>query len=795
MNYIRTARVYDKLKKAETAFDPVVMSAPLGYGKTAAVKYFYRRKKVLTLDCVSGKLSEMPPYNEIRQSVVVIENAHRLRDENAYTYIKGLVRQRGIQTLILTRGEFPPYLSAEEMELDFVRINERDFVLNETETALFFKERGVSAEPDVIAEAARLSHGYPYALLSYANRMASGEPFSPALVEAAWYDMYRLWDNTLYNELDEDFRRFALSVCQYDEFSEEMAAFITGNSNVKQVIEYCINNTRHLLFKTNGNYSLRNEVQGFFCWKQDMTYSKNEVTENLNRGALFYETKGNIAKALEYYRRSGNTQSIKRLLIKNAEQHPGSGQYFELKDYYFGLPEDEIEDSPVLMAGMSMLYDIMLDPEKSEEWYRKLEEYRNAPYISREKKREARSRLAYLDIALPHKGTKGILRIMKNTFTLMTSGEIILPEFSVTSNVPSIMNGGLDFCDWSLNDTQIAKFMQKPLEMILGTYGKGLVNISLAESGFEKCSMQPYEVMTRCISGYEAAMHGGRIEIGFAAVGIQARQHISEGQLPSARRVYETFKRAVISSDAEFLLPNMEAFDVWLGLFAGNDESRKSFIEKIPEERNSFCSLNRYRSIIKLRCLIAENRLREPADLAFFLSGYFENYNRYFMQIENDLLTAVILYRLNDEHWHDNLVKALKKAEEYNFVRIISLEGQAVLPLLTKIQTDEISAAFMEKVINETEKTANFYPDYMKYIEKTDITLTSRETQILSMLCSGLSTDEICEKCGITYNGLKKHNKNIYQKLGAKNRAEAERKALQFGLIHRGAAKSGFERR
>ena len=78
----------------------------------------------------------------------------------------------------------------------------------------------------------------------------------------------------------------------------------------------------------------------------------------------------------------------------------------------------------------------------------------------------------------------------------------------------------------------------------------------------------------------------------------------------------------------------------------------------------------------------------------------------------------------------------------------------------------------------------------MKYIERTDITLTRREMQILSMLCSRLSTDEICKKCGITYNGLKKHNKNIYQKLGAKNRAEAERKALQFGLIHRGRVES-----
>ncbi|HAG04015.1 MAG TPA: hypothetical protein DCG28_01130 [Lachnospiraceae bacterium] len=39
----------------------------------------------------------------------------------------------------------------------------------------------------------------------------------------------------------------------------------------------------------------------------------------------------------------------------------------------------------------------------------------------------------------------------------------------------------------------------------------------------------------------------------------------------------------------------------------------------------------------------------------------------------------------------------------------------------------------------------------MKYIDRTDVTLTRRKMQILSMFCSGLSTDEICKKCGITY--------------------------------------------
>ncbi|MBR1476619.1 MAG: response regulator transcription factor [Lachnospiraceae bacterium] len=57
---------------------------------------------------------------------------------------------------------------------------------------------------------------------------------------------------------------------------------------------------------------------------------------------------------------------------------------------------------------------------------------------------------------------------------------------------------------------------------------------------------------------------------------------------------------------------------------------------------------------------------------------------------------------------------------------------------------------------------------------------------MFSMLCAGLSMDEICRNLKISYDGLKKHNRNIYRKLGVKGRAEAERKAAQLRLVHRG---------
>jgi LuxR family maltose regulon positive regulatory protein len=59
------------------------------------------------------------------------------------------------------------------------------------------------------------------------------------------------------------------------------------------------------------------------------------------------------------------------------------------------------------------------------------------------------------------------------------------------------MNGGKDFCEWSKRDKEIAKVLKLPVELVLGKYGEGLVNIDLGESAFEKSSEDDYEIMTR----------------------------------------------------------------------------------------------------------------------------------------------------------------------------------------------------------------------------------------------------------------------------------------------------------
>lgn len=65
----------------------------------------------------------------------------------------------------------------------------------------------------------------------------------------------------------------------------------------------------------------------------------------------------------------------------------------------------------------------------------------------------------------------------------------------------------------------------------------------------------------------------------------------------------------------------------------------------------------------------------------------------------------------------------------------------------------------------------------------TESPLTSRETDILRLLCEGQTYSSIAEALFVSGHTVRTHIKNIYQKLHVSSRAEAVRKAMRDKLV------------
>jgi two-component system nitrate/nitrite response regulator NarL len=90
-----------------------------------------------------------------------------------------------------------------------------------------------------------------------------------------------------------------------------------------------------------------------------------------------------------------------------------------------------------------------------------------------------------------------------------------------------------------------------------------------------------------------------------------------------------------------------------------------------------------------------------------------------------------------------------------------------------------ISRAMTGKLLSQLAQQGHAIAQLTATTEK----LSARESQILALVASGYSNQEIADELGIAHNTVKNHLRNILSKLDVKNRAQAAAYAVSHGLV------------
>jgi NarL family two-component system response regulator LiaR len=139
---------------------------------------------------------------------------------------------------------------------------------------------------------------------------------------------------------------------------------------------------------------------------------------------------------------------------------------------------------------------------------------------------------------------------------------------------------------------------------------------------------------------------------------------------------------------------------------------------------------------------------------------------------------------------------AKKVKEENPNVKVLILTGyhtEAELLLSLEAGVDgyifkEVTSSELINAVKEVAK-GNFYlsPEVARKVKDITISpksaLTSREFEVLLALKNGLTSEEIAQELCLSLSTVKTHLRNIYQKLGVRNRVEAVREGIKRGLI------------
>ncbi len=489
-------------------------------------------------------------------------------------------------------------------------------------------------------------------------------------------------------------------------------------------------------------------------------------------------------QALAVYEQCGERDSILSILVREARKHAGVGQYWALREYYQALSEEEVEREPVLMTALSLLHSVLMNTEKSEYWYARLKDY--AANARGGDRSEANAQIAYLDIALPHRGSGELVRILKAASTLLRSSGDILRPVSLTNNQPSLMNGGKDFCEWSKTDELLARTLGPVVERMLGKAGIGLVQTALGESAYEK-GEDRFRVLSRLTKAQNQSENNGILEMLWVDIGLQAKLALGAGDMEYAQKLVAGMLQRAEREGASRLCDSVRAFSCWLSLYENKTSRILSWMETAPDETVEFCTLNRYLYLVRIYGYIALGRHTEALVLIRRMTLYADYAQRTYLQMEYGLLNAIILRRTG-KPWKDEFVQTLKRAREYHFVPLVSAKGAAVLSMLTEVkalftQDDRPTAAWFRQVLDEAAHMARLYPNYLKGTGIDVSAFSPTALQVLRMQAAGYTTKEIADRLHITQRTVKYHASENYRKLDAKNLIDAVQIAQSLHLL------------
>ena len=786
-NYIAPASALKKLKKARSLSQTVYLYGATGYGKTELVRQYLSGRRYIYLSCEelpweAGALPSEEPGRQNRR-IVVIGNLHRLKSEELRRKILALEKRKDIWLILIGRSPLPTWLMSRHIQEVFVVISENDLRMGRDEITAYLDARGVTHTEEDIQYLQNTAEGNAYILHHVALRMKEGEHPGPKLQTEIREAFASYLENVVLVRWDSDLLEFLMQVSVVDEFTLELAEMISGNLHVTALLEQAAE-AGNFISQEDGTYRLRPVLIDALRNRALKVYGRERVKDLKYNAALYYEMHDEVVPALKLFEECGKTERIKNLLIRNARMNPGNGHYYELRRYYFNMDEREIEDSPVLMAGMSMLHSMLMDDEKSEYWYEKLKAF--ATNAKGGVRREALSRLAYLDIGLPHRGSRDVLEIIKNIPALLFDKGNRLPEFSVTSNLPSTMNGGKDFCHWSPDDTKLAKTVGPLVERVLGSYGKGLVKAALGESYYEKGG-DNYEVMSLLTRAQVEAGQGGTMEIAFAAVGVRVRLALLQGDSPAARELLASFEQSVRENRAVQLLPNIQALRCRLALYEGDMDMVERWMKTAPDEDREFCSLERYRYLTKVRCYLANGAYTKAQALLEKLRYYAEQTGRPYVRMETGLLSAITKERVGGP-WQEELATVLKEAERYRFLRLITEEGAAVWPLFQREkkalqEAGTLNKDWLRRLLAEAEEVARRYPLYLKKRAAVAADFKGVALTILRLQADGLSLNQIAQRLDMKPFSVSYHIQENYRKLNVSRKADALIAARSLGIL------------
>ena len=333
------------------------ITAPMGYGKTTAVNWYLSRmakdsqallirisiysqnlsifwKSVQNAfsfaglnflenyDCPedeasAGFLTEILCYQleKCENCYIFIDDFHLLKDDRAVTFLCRMAGRilENVHLIVASRNHFISDDWIVRLGGRLHRIEIDDLRLNAGELSAYIRRCGTSLTASQLEQLLKSSEGWFAAVyLNLCSFSKSGE------LPGKTSDIYQMFSASMLNPLPEDRKEFLSTMGLADEFTVEMAEFITKREDVHQILKMLTRQNAFVTCLNDGQTYRFHHMMKECAFRAFRTLDNSRQAFYYERYGAWYEKHGAYIHALSAYWRNQNFAAILRVVQKDA---------------------------------------------------------------------------------------------------------------------------------------------------------------------------------------------------------------------------------------------------------------------------------------------------------------------------------------------------------------------------------------------------------------------------------------------------------------------------------------------
>ena len=366
-------KLREALQRGLTHYKIIFVSAGTGWGKTTTVNKLLEKQNAARL---SLRKKFLPSYFS-KERLIVMDDFQELPPQVEQKFQEILRKsQRGQRFVLISRGPLPEYLFLYEATGALLQLGRDDLALDTECLSQLVQARGLTFSTEDIQRLWDETGGCPVAVNILLLMLSAGQPFRQSTIDVMRGKMGAYINETTLRLVDPKAQKLLTELSLFGAFDQTLAEMLTGDRGILSTLE-ALRHPAGLIQREGDVWRIVDQrfLIPYLRQKLLSGYPEEHIRSVHLAGGRWYALRQDFHNALYHYQQADSREDIMDALAQNARLHPGVGAYYEMRDYYNLLTEEEILGNPDMICAMSMLRSMTFEPEESEKWYEALKEY------------------------------------------------------------------------------------------------------------------------------------------------------------------------------------------------------------------------------------------------------------------------------------------------------------------------------------------------------------------------------------------------------------------------------------